>query len=326
MKRSYFVVLLVLVLGTIACTISSGGGAAPPPVTPTPTPMPVIVPTITATPTSAGEEPSTGEPPAESPAATDTSVPPADDPPPVSDILYGVTFVEEGDTLNVRSGPGVGNEVVATFPPIFAAIEITGPGQEVDGGLWVPVRRLETEGWVNRFFLTEVVSSEDFCANPATQSIVSEVQAAVASSDSARLAALVHPTRGLWLRMNWWNEEVGLSSAEVNNFFTDPTVHDWGIQDGSGAPITGSVAEVAVPPLQADLNAAGAQIACNEILQGGTAGLVVTPPKYMGINYYSVHRPPATEDDFDWGTWVIGIEYYNGTPFLTYLVHYEWEI
>ena len=48
----------------------------------------------------------------------------------------------------------------------------------------------------------------------------------------------------------------------------------------------------------------------------------------MRHSHYSVYRPAIDDEDniFDWGSWVIGIEYWDGTPHLVYFVHYEWEI
>jgi hypothetical protein len=56
--------------------------------------------------------------------------------------------------------------------------------------------------------------------------------------------------------------------------------------------------------------------------------LVQVPPEYIGFNYYSVYRTAVDDEDnpFDWGSWVIGIEYWDGLPYLVYLIHYEWEI
>jgi hypothetical protein len=244
------------------------------------------------------------------------------------DTFYGVTMVEEGDVLNVRSGPGVENDIVGEFLPIFAGIEVTGEAARAsDGGIWVPVRRLEVEGWVNRRFLTEVVEPSVFCDEPSAQTIVERVTQAVETQNGDELAELVHPIRGLLIRYNWWNQENALSKNEVSTLFTTTESRLWGQEQGTGDDLLGTPSEVIVPLLEQDLLADNRQQACNEILAGGTAGLVQTPPKYQGLNYYSVYRPPTEEQvEFNWGSWVIGIEYWGDIPYLAYLVHYEWEI
>jgi hypothetical protein len=145
--------ILMLVVSTLACNLI--------PVTPSPEPVAPTVTTLTEIPigeptTKVTDEPTlTDEPTATSAPLALTATPDLTGPD------HGVVMVREDDVLNVRSGPGVGNPVVATFPTSFAAIKITGPGVYTDdGALWVPVQRLETSGWVNRYFLTEVVPSE----------------------------------------------------------------------------------------------------------------------------------------------------------------------
>ncbi|MCA9979043.1 MAG: hypothetical protein KC413_24950, partial [Anaerolineales bacterium] len=68
------------------------------------------------------------------------------------------------------------------------------------------------------------------------------------------------------------------------------------------------------------------EMRCNDILAGPTAGFVQLPEGYDALNYYSLYRPAADESGFDWGTWVVGVERWNGRYYLSYLVHFEWEI
>ena len=69
---------------------------------------------------------------------------------------WDVTGVVADDVLNVRSGPGVANDVVATLPPDTAELESTGRIADVGPALWreivVPG---DGTGWVNAAFLTE---------------------------------------------------------------------------------------------------------------------------------------------------------------------------
>ncbi|MFQ5420924.1 MAG: hypothetical protein ACE5EY_11260, partial [Anaerolineae bacterium] len=80
------------------------------------------------------------------------------------------------------------------------------------------------------------------------------------------------------------------------------------------------------PDLQKDLLPA-TEIACDEILHGGTAGSVRLPDGYQQTHYFSLYRPAsATDNELDWGTWVVGIEQWQGTYYISYLVHFQWEI
>jgi hypothetical protein len=123
--------------------------------------------------------------------------------------------------------------------------------------------------------------------------------------------------------MAWWNPAVHFSGG---NLLSDETSYDWGTEDGSGFAITGSFAQVALPPLQQDL-AAATEIGCGEILSGATAGLVQLPPEDEGLTYVSLYRPaPAGEIEFDWGSWVVGYEEAEGELTITTLIHYAYEI
>ncbi len=302
--------LAALALATAACSLPLGDLAATatlqPEVGPTTSPAEPSLPTATPLPTAAA--------PVEPTAA------------PVPETLYRVAFVRDDDVLNVRSGPGASNAIQGTLAYNETGVRITGVGQPVGGSTWVPVEHDGLTGWVNQTYLTEQVDQAAFCADERVEQLIADLRQAVSADDGVRLAGLVHPSRGLLIRHNWWNPEVVIPYAEVERFFVDDRSRDWGIYDGSGLPIAGSTAEVIVPLLQRDL-IEGAQTACGTLLAGGTAGLVIVPPEYEAFNFYSVHRPaPGGDDTFDWGTWAVGVEYHAGQPYLAYLIHYQWEI
>jgi hypothetical protein len=182
------------------------------------------------------------------------------------------------------------------------------------------------QGWVNGRFLTTAVSHSTFCQSPAVLDVLNALQTAVANQNNSQLAQLIHSERGLRIRTNWWNPEVRIAGNSRTQLFSDSTQYDWGVQDGSGSPIVGSFSEIILPMLQADLTNA-TEIACNEILASGTAGTVKLPDGYQAVSFYSFHFPGTSEfDGLDWGTWVVGIESWDGSTYISYLVHFEWEI
>ena len=69
---------------------------------------------------------------------------------------WDVTGVSADDRLNVRTGPGVHNAVMATLTPDTGELESTGRIAQVDGALWreiiVPG---DGTGWVNAAYLAE---------------------------------------------------------------------------------------------------------------------------------------------------------------------------
>jgi hypothetical protein len=215
---------------------------------------------------------------------------------------------------------------VGELAPDAAGVRITGPGQVVDGSTWVPIAAGALTGWVNGRFLTETVPQTTFCNDPAVTKLLADLETAVINQDGNLLAQLIHPERGLRIRHAWWNPEVSISRADARQIFTSAAGYDWGVEDGSGFPIVGSFKEKILPLLQRDLVPA-AETGCDEIVHGGTAGFVRLPEGYAAVHYYSLHRPGTEEfDGMDWGTWVVGIEQWQGAYYVSFLVHFQWEI
>lgn len=347
MKSVHFIFVLIALMGLLAAC----GGAEPPE---------LVIPTVAATadpnlpaatplPTTTLPPPATVVPPTVSPQATATTqpptptlaptlppaptAPPAPSPTPVPPEAqqpsgYRVAFVAANDTLNVRRRPDPNAAVVAELPADARGIAVAGEGQSVrGGGLWLPVDTTAGSGYVNSRFLTEDISGQAFCADPAVTELLSRLQTAIAQRDEKLLAELVHPTRGLRLRLNWWNEEVIAAEAEVAQIFKDRQrdAVDWGTNEGSGEPIRGTFNDVMLPFLDRDYLGA-TQWACDQLLYGPTAGMMILPEGYEAVHFYSAHRPAPADVEFDWGTWAVGIERWQGRYYVSYLVHYRYEI
>jgi hypothetical protein len=257
-----------------------------------------------------------------SPNIDDAILPPETAP---TSQLYNVAFVASSDTLNVRSGAGVDFSVVGQLAYDAKGIEITGEGETIGRALWVPIQFNEIDGWVNRYYLVEQVDPNAFCNDSRVQILIDQLKIVLTARDGNGLKNLVGPVRGLLLRNYWWNNEVRLFPDEISNFFSDTTLRDWGVGDGSGFQVTGSVPVIIVPLLENDLLRAE-EINCNTII-GAPGGNLQLPPEYKSLNFYSIYRPAPDEDNFaDWGTWVIGVENWDGEPVISYMVHYTWEI
>lgn len=239
---------------------------------------------------------------------------------------YRVAFVEPGDVLNVRRQPSASAAVVTRLDPDATGIEVIGEGQSVAGGsLWLPIETSAGDGWVNSTFLTESVDRQTFCGDAAVSELIDRLEEAIAENDGDLLSELVHPERGLRVRLNWWNEEIIVRGDDLAELFRDTTAYDWGTEDGSGLPIRGSFRDVALPRLERDLLGAS-EWSCDEGQFGPTAGSTVLPEGYEAVRYFSAHRPAPSTAEFDWGTWLIGVERWQGQYYVSYLVHYRWEI
>lgn len=321
------------VLGVVLL-LAGCGGAAEPTVVPTlalPTSSPVMA-EQPAEPTAVPATPLSTSPTATPPdlpeaVPTDvvpsaTAVPPTATTAASTQAAFATIFVEPTDVLNVRSGPGVDFGIVGSIPPNATDVQITGSGQVVAGSTWVPVQRGAVTGWVNSRFLTGFVPDAAFCGDTAVLQLLERVETAVTNQDNAALAQLIHPERGLRVRLLWHEKETLLDNQGL---FSDPTSYNWGSAAGSGEAILGTPAQVLLPRLQADfLNAT--ETACNDILHGGTAGFVILPDAYAPLNFYAFHRPGTEEfAGLNWGTWVVGVEQWQGQYYLSTLVHYQWE-
>ena len=302
---------LLVLLFAAACAPTTTDNTQPPllptQMTLTPVVEELIVPTATPTmlPTS------TPEPTATTPLFNESA-------------QFQVVYVAANDVLNVRSGPGVNNDAVGELPPDASGITLTGEGQMVGDSLWVPIQAGDVAGWVNSNYLAEQVLGSDFCQDAAAAKLLTDFKAAIDSRNGATLATLVHPERGLTIHRHWWNPAVNIPASASPNVFADTASYYWGTEDGSGFDINGSFADVALPLLDKDM-ILSTQTTCNEILAGNTAGMVRLPDGYDSLNYFSVYRQ-AVDIEFDWGSWVMGVEKVEGRYVVSYLVHFAWEI
>jgi len=78
----------------------------------------------------------------------------------VGDVL-AVIGVAAGDELNVRAGPGTGEEVVATLAPLATDVEVVGETRRLPNSLWVEVDAGATTGWANLRYLAFIGPTDD---------------------------------------------------------------------------------------------------------------------------------------------------------------------
>ena len=281
------------------------------------TPTPGLPPAPTMPPSSVPDQQPDAQP-------TAPPTPQPTTPPVAAETQYRVAFVTADDTLNVRSGPGVANGIIGELAPDAGGVQIIGSGQMAAGSTWVPIAAGNLTGWVNSRYLTATV--DNFCADTNVPQLLGNLETAVANQNGDQLAQLIHPERGLRLHHSWWNPEIYLTQADARSIFTSSIPIDWGVQDGSGNPIVGPFKQEILPLLQQDLLPAS-ESSCDDIIHGGTAGWVRLPDGHEAVHFYALHRPGTEEfAEMDWGTWVVGIEKWQGNYYLSYLVHYQWEI
>ena len=76
--------------------------------------------------------------------------------------ILGVVGVQYDDVLNVRSGPGVSFDVIATLDPTQTGIAGTGAGWQLpSAAVWWQIDAGGVEGWVNQQFMSRLSDVDD---------------------------------------------------------------------------------------------------------------------------------------------------------------------
>ena len=238
---------------------------------------------------------------------------------------YAVILVSPGDVLNIRSAAGAGNPIVGSFGPTATNVMRTGPSARVGDSLWVEVQRPGGTGWVNSHFLTEYVSASAYCADSQVTTLFNSLETALLNSNGDLLANLSSPLHGLDLRLWRYGTLVNYDRQQARFLFESSFQVNWGPAPGSGENTLGSFSQAVLPKL-AEVFGAEYQLHCNDTLDLATFSLVPWPPEYANINFHAVHKPGTeTYGGLDWRTWLAGVEYVNGKPYIFSLIHFQWE-
>jgi hypothetical protein len=166
-------------------------------------------------------------------------------------------------------------------------------------------------------------ASTNFCADGQATALINSFKSAVQTSNGSLLASLVSPVHGMDARLYRTGRIVNYDSEHAKFLFDSTYVVDWGSAPASGLQTQGSFHELFVPALLNVFNK-NYTLSCNQIQAGGTTYQVTWP--YSGINYYSVFYPGSQGNgSLDWHTWVLGMDYSNGSPHLYAIMQFMWE-
>jgi hypothetical protein len=312
MKKILFSLLIFLALSS--CTQSV---AEPPPATVTPTLSLALPAQQNGTPQSDGVT-------AAAPFVTFT--PGAQTIPGSGSNTYTVIWVLAEDVLNIRLGPGVENPVIGELQPNQSGLIRTGKIASVGDEQWVEIQNPEGgNGWVNAEFLAEYAAPSTFCADTLVTSLLHNLEVAVSTSDGELLKSLVSPAHGLDVIYLRSGMVANYSAEEAGWAFQSTYPVDWGAGSGSGEPVIGTFPDIVLPALQDTFK--NMTLICNEVKLGGASYLAEWPKEFANINFYSLHNPgnDPTLGGLDWHTWLVGVEYVDGKPYLFSLMHYQWE-
>ena len=169
-----------------------------------------------------------------------------------------------------------------------------------------------------------------FCEDPQVMEFVNNFIRGVEAESGQLIGTIVTESKGLNVRLEWWNPTVHFSKEQIEQIYKEDTSHDWGIADGSGEPVQGTFMDVVQPKLRNVIDGEYV-IRCNTlepgIASGPSAGFVEWPEDIPAQDFIAIYRPAPANQEMDWRTWVLGFEHDpNGFPHLTYLIQYDWEI
>jgi hypothetical protein len=274
---------------------------------PTPTPTETFTETPVATPSE------TILPPGETPSTT---------PPPLSLLgPYAVRMLTNEQALNIYAAPGSDQPIVGTFPANATNVMRTGPTTLLSGNPWAEVLRADGgTGWVEARYLSEYLSSAEFCADARPQQILAQLRQAMNTSNGDLFASLVSPAYGVDVRLWAYASPVNFDQTAARNVFTSTQVYNWG-SGPRGEPDMGTFKDIIQPKMLEVLNDPNLETYCDSLTKVFPLG---RPWPYENVHFYHLYKP-GTPGLFDFRTWLIGFEYINHQPYLFAMVTIVWE-
>ncbi len=159
------------------------------------------------------------------------------------------------------------------------------------------------------------------CADAQVTTLIDALKRAMLNQDGALLSSLVSPNN---MEVRWvrYGNIVTYTREQALFLFETTFEANWGDEPGSGAPKQGAFHDVIVPDMLKVLNQPYT-LHCNEIRHGGASYDISWPYKK---DFYSIYFAGTDQYGYlDWHTWVAGIEYVDGKPYIYALIQYFWE-
>ena len=159
------------------------------------------------------------------------------------------------------------------------------------------------------------------CNDPQAVALIDSLKSSMLTANGASFSPLVSPN-GMEVRYFRDGTVVTYTAYQAQFLFETTFEANWGTAPGSGLEKTGSFHDVIVPELVKNFNTPYT-LHCNEIRHGGATYQVAWP---YSKDFYSMYYQGTDQNGYmDWHTWVTGIEYVNGKPYLYALMQFFWE-
>jgi hypothetical protein len=235
-------------------------------------------------------------------------------------------LVPADDALNVRSGPGVENEIIAGLSPTVTGVMLTGRETLVGSSVWVEIVIDQGTGWVNELYLAEPNSESNPFSETLGEDLMDELAAVFASrGDLTELAS----ERGIFVA----HHDRARKFADLDGLLTDSTMYAWA---GTGCapeecpdetPRLTFAAAVADSFLSAWIDD-DRRVQVDGVIPGGN-GLPaesIVPTEFANLHFVAVHDPGdnAEYGGIDWFTWYVYFAYEEGVPVVLGMSIDEW--
>lgn len=236
---------------------------------------------------------------------------------------YAVIRVAENDVLNIRKLAGASHPIVGSFPPDAINVMRTGPiAGGPDGSIWMEVQNPSGGvGWVNAFYLTEYISHDAFCADTRIAPLIQKLKTSMNQSDGLMLSQMISPDHGMNVHLWAYQPGISFTPEKAVGAFVSTEVYNWG-SGPRGEPDYGTFKNIIQPRMLDVLNAPNMETYCDNLTK---VYPLSRPWPYPGIRYYNLYRPSTPGVELDFRTWLIGIEYYKGEPYIYGMVNIVWE-
>lgn len=160
------------------------------------------------------------------------------------------------------------------------------------------------------------------CTDPQVITLIDSLKRAMLNNDGALLSSLVSPANGMEVRWVRYGNIVTYTREQALFIYETTFEANWGDEPGSGMPKQGAFHDVIVPDLLKVFNQSYT-LHCNELKYGGASYDVRWP---YDKDFYSIYFAGTDQYGYmDWHTWVSGIEYVDGKPYIYALIQYFWE-
>jgi len=215
--------------------------------------------------------------------------------------------------LTACTSPSDTASTPTSLPTFFPAVTTTAPIPLPTAGALTPVATVPG---------STPSSSANICSDPQVTALLDSLKTAVTKEDGPLLASLVSPASGLEVSYYHNGTAIKYDQNQAKFLFETTYPANWGVDPASGAEKVGPFHEVVVPALAKIFNQPY-ELHCNELKYGGASYPVNFP---YDKDYYSIYFPGTQANgNMDWQTWVAGIEYVSGKPYLYALMQFFWE-